>query len=94
MYPCEISYIDTYNLAVRPIKVHDRIVNDRTYLLFISDWDSVTEFDAFRTNGYTNMIPSNLHTNISTKNMAGSQAYDNIWASRQLQRIYSGKSSL
>nr|KAG5707203.1 hypothetical protein BaRGS_017887 [Batillaria attramentaria] len=52
------------------------------------------EFDNLRARGYLNCIDSNTPTNISLKNQEGSKTYDNIWISRQTQKVWTGNSGV
>lgn len=40
------------------------------------------EFDVLRQNNFTAVVPETTPTNISTKNLAGSRCFDNMWLSK------------
>lgn len=53
------------------------------------------EFDAMRKGGLANLIPASTFTNISTKNLQGSENYDNIWISKHAKsHHFTGKSGV
>ncbi|XP_076448703.1 endonuclease/exonuclease/phosphatase family domain-containing protein 1-like [Babylonia areolata] len=62
-------------------------------IIFVGDFNlgpNTEEFDRLRKKGYVNMIKEDTPTNISSSNPGGSKCYDNIWISRQTQKVHSG----
>ncbi|GFR77838.1 endonuclease/exonuclease/phosphatase family domain-containing protein 1 [Elysia marginata] len=51
-------------------------------------------FDGFRNEGYIPCIPSTTFTNISNNNPVGSMNCDNIWISKQTQKVSTGVSGV
>ncbi|KAK3726776.1 hypothetical protein QZH41_010429 [Actinostola sp. cb2023] len=71
--------------------VKDKIPGEKD-MLIVGDFNlepDEDEFNSFREAGLSNLIPSKLHTNISTSNMDGSKCYDNIWISSHTKSYYS-----
>ncbi len=50
-----------------------------------------SELDILRKEKLFALVPSTQFTNISTRSPQGSRCLDNIWLSRSLKKIYSGK---
>ena len=49
-------------------------------------------FEEFREIGQSNIVPGDMYTNISSKNMRGSKCYDNIWLGKQTrQQTFTGR---
>ncbi|KAL8592998.1 hypothetical protein ACOMHN_017928 [Nucella lapillus] len=68
-------------------------VPDEKDVIFVGDFNlgpNTEEFDRLRKKGYQNMIEENTPTNISSSNPGGIKCYDNIWISRQTQKVHSG----
>lgn len=53
-----------------------------------------SELDVLRKEKLCPLVPSTQFTNISTRSPQGNRCLDNIWLSRSLKKIYSGKNSL
>lgn len=52
-----------------------------------------SDFDLLRKEKFHHLVPANIFTNISTKNPQGSKSLDNIWISRSLKKVFTGKVS-
>lgn len=50
-----------------------------------------SEQEVLRKEKFCALVPSTQFTNISTRSPQGSRCLDNIWLSRSLKKIYSGK---
>ncbi len=67
---------------------------DEQDILIAGDFNldpSAEHFQWLSNAGFTNVLPPSYYTNISTKNMEGSQCYDNLWLSQKLHGIHTGK---
>ena len=53
-----------------------------------------SELDILRKEKLCALIPSSQFTNISTRTPQGTRCLDNIWLSRSLKKIYSGRCAL
>lgn len=50
-----------------------------------------SEHDVLRKEKFHPLVPAHMFTNISTKNPQGSRSLDNIWISKNLKKVYTGK---
>lgn len=50
-----------------------------------------SELDILRKEKLCALVPSSQFTNISTRSPQGTRCLDNIWVSRSLKKIYSGR---
>lgn len=50
-----------------------------------------SDYDLLRKEKFHHLVPANTFTNISTKNPQGSKSLDNIWLSRSLKKVFTGK---
>ncbi|GFO25389.1 endonuclease/exonuclease/phosphatase family domain-containing protein 1 [Plakobranchus ocellatus] len=76
--------------------VKDTFTSERD-IIFLGDFNlspDSSAFDGFRSDGYVPCIPPTTFTNISNNNPQGSMNYDNIWVSRQTQRVSTGVSGV
>lgn len=51
------------------------------------------DHDLLRKEKFHPLVPASTFTNISTKNPQGSKSVDNIWISRSLKKVFTGKVS-
>lgn len=51
------------------------------------------ELDVLRKEKFCPLVPPTQFTNISTRSPQGSRCLDNIWISRPLKKIFSGKTA-
>lgn len=52
-----------------------------------------SELDVLRKEKFCPLVPPTQFTNISTRSPQGSRCLDNIWISRSLRKIFSGKTA-
>lgn len=50
-----------------------------------------SDHDILRKEKFHHLVPSSTFTNISTKNPQGSKSLDNIWISRSLKKVFTGR---
>lgn len=50
-----------------------------------------SDYDILRKEKFHHLIPAHTFTNISTKNPQGSKTLDNIWISKSLKKVFTGK---
>lgn len=50
-----------------------------------------SDCDLLRKEKLQPLVPANTFTNISTKNPQGSKSLDNIWISKSLKKVFTGK---
>lgn len=50
-----------------------------------------SDYDILRKEKFHPLIPAHTFTNISTKNPQGSKMLDNIWISKSLKKVFTGK---
>lgn len=53
-----------------------------------------SDHDILRKEKFHHLVPSNTFTNISTKNPQGSKSLDNMWISRSLKKVFTGRVSV
>lgn len=63
-------------------------------MIFLGDFgqgpDS-SDYDILRKEKFYHLVPAHTFTNISTKNPQGSKSLDNIWISKSLKKVFTGK---
>lgn len=52
-----------------------------------------SELDVLRKEKFCPLVPPTQFTNISTRSPQGSRCLDNIWLSRSIKKVYSGKTA-
>lgn len=50
-----------------------------------------SDYDILRKEKFHSLISAHTFTNISTKNPQGSKSLDNIWVSKSLKKVFTGK---
>lgn len=50
-----------------------------------------SDHDLLRKERFHPLVPAHTFTNISTKNPQGSKSLDNIWISKSLRKVFTGK---
>ena len=50
-----------------------------------------SDYDILRKEKFHHLIPAHTFTNISTKNPQGSKTLDNIWISKSIKKVFTGK---
>jgi endonuclease/exonuclease/phosphatase family metal-dependent hydrolase len=75
------------------------------YLLFPGEKDVVilgdfgqgpdsNDYDILRREKFHHLVPAHTFTNISTRNPQGSKSVDNIWISKSLKKVFTGRRRL
>lgn len=52
-----------------------------------------SDYDILRREKFYHLIPAHTFTNISTRNPQGSKSVDNIWISKSLKKVFTGRGS-
>lgn len=50
-----------------------------------------SDYDILRREKFHHLIPAHTFTNISTRNPQGSKSVDNIWISKSLKKVFTGR---
>lgn len=82
LHPLLISFLSTFGAA------------GEKELVVLGDFGSPpqsSELDILKKEKLCALVPSNQFTNISTRSPQGNRCLDNIWVSRSLKKIYSGR---
>lgn len=53
-----------------------------------------SDCDILRKEKFYHLVPAHTFTNISTKNPQGSKSLDNIWISKSLKKVFTGKAEV
>lgn len=53
-----------------------------------------SDYDILRKEKFHHLVPAHTFTNISTKNPQGSKTLDNIWISKSLKKVFTGKAQV
>lgn len=53
-----------------------------------------SDYDILRKEKFYHLVPAHTFTNISTKNPQGSKSLDNIWISKSLKKVFTGKADV
>lgn len=53
-----------------------------------------SDYDILRKEKFYHLVPAHTFTNISTKNPQGSKSLDNIWISKSLKKVFTGKAEV
>lgn len=53
-----------------------------------------SDHDLLRREKFHPLVPAHTFTNISTKNPQGSRSLDNVWISKSLKKVFTGKAKV
>lgn len=53
-----------------------------------------SDYDILRREKFHHLVPAHTFTNISTRNPQGSKSVDNIWISKSLKKVFTGRGNV